>query len=201
VNADEIKIVIPAAGKSARFGDQNKLLKPVGERSVLASTIEMALSVGASEVIVVLGHEADQVFDEIRQFSVRCVVNPEYAEGMASSIRFGVAAAGPMPAVMIWPGDMPRIQVSSARTLIAYARPDRIVVPSYRSQPGHPVLFGNDFIPELLEIGGTGGARGILSAHPEQVVRVELEDSGIAFDIDRPGDLDSWIRQSREANE
>jgi molybdenum cofactor cytidylyltransferase len=89
-------------------------------------------------------------------------------------------------AVAIFLGDMPWITAASIDRLIAAAAADRIVLPEFNGQPGHPVIFGRRFWPELLLVTGDTGARSVLQAHPEAVQRVKVDDPGVLQDVDTP---------------
>ena len=179
------------------MGAANKLLSPLGHDTVLATTIRTAVdairNATDSEVIVVTGHEQEQVRDVVRNASVagsvRYVHNPDYALGMGSSIR-----TGPGAAVMVWPGDMPFITAETVRAVLdamkTCADPDGAIVrPSYLGEAGHPVLFGAAWKAALRSMNPARGARSIIDAHPDVVLDVPVNDPGILKDIDTPEDL------------
>ncbi|MCY1416216.1 Purine catabolism protein PucB [compost metagenome] len=86
----------------------------------------------------------------------------------------------------IFLGDMPWIGADSLRCLLAQAAPDSIVVPTFAGQPGHPVLFGRSFWPELQLLRGDSGAREVIRANPQAVRRVAVSDPAILRDVDTP---------------
>ncbi|CAM4004801.1 nucleotidyltransferase family protein [Bordetella muralis] len=83
--------------------------------------------------------------------------------------------------------DMPWLRAGTLQRLLAYAARDRIVVPVYRGQRGHPVIFGTQFLPELAGLGGDTGARALLVRHG--ALEIECDDAGILRDVDVPADL------------
>lgn len=128
--------------------------------------------------------------DEIEALGVpecaQIVRSASAVQGMGHSLASGMRAVGQTSAdaVAIFLGDMPWIDADNLRSLLAVASPERILVPTYGGQPGHPVIFGREFWPELLQLTGDAGAKAVLQAHPQALRRIELNDPGILRDID-----------------
>ena len=125
--------------------------------------------------------------------SVRVVENPEHASGMASSIRAGVAASPNATAWLIAFADMPSVAGSTVDAVAAaVARGERgFVVPIHGGRRGHPVALAARYREELLGLTGDVGARAILRAHPDDVLRLAVDDPGIQEDVDTVEDLDA----------
>ena len=87
----------------------------------------------------------------------------------------------------IFLGDMPWLSADSLGYLLAMASPNHIVVPTFQGQPGHPVIFGRKFWPDLQGLSGDVGAKPVLQAYPQAIRHLPLNDPGILRDIDTPG--------------
>ena len=197
-----IAALILAAGSSSRMGaGRHKLLLPLGDRPVLAHTIEATLASQARPIVVVLGHQIAQVRDQISPYldhpDVFSIENTDYLQGMSTSLRAGIQAlidrestAGPaahsLAGVLIVLGDQPLMTARILDTLIAskHATGKRILIPFYNGERGNPVLFDASLFPELLEITGDGGARSVIERHRSEVARIELGASMASYDVD-----------------
>lgn len=190
-----VAAIVLAAGQSRRMGRRNKLLAEVDGRPMVARTVAAVLASRASGVTVVLGHQAEKVRAALTGFDVKFVDNPEYAEGLSTSLRRGLAA---LPAetegALICLGDMPRIPSEEIDRLIASFDPAAgraICVPTHRGKRGNPVLLGQRFFAEIQEISGDVGARQLIGAYPELVHEVEMDSDAVLIDIDTPEALAS----------
>jgi molybdenum cofactor cytidylyltransferase len=151
----------------------------------------------ADPVIVVTGHEAENVRAALGDRPVVLAHNPDYASGLSSSLAVGLAAL-PEDAegVVIGLGDMPRITAAQIDRLIAVFNPIEgraICVPTVRGKRGNPVLFATRFMPEMRTIGGDVGARHLIGEHVEEVVEIELDDDAALLDIDTPEALAALV--------
>ncbi len=181
--------VVLAAGTSSRLAGRLKQLLPLGGRPITQHVIDAALAAGLDDVVVVLGHKAEEVRAglELRP-PARAVVNPDYASGQSSSLRTGLRALGDdIGAALILLGDQPAIRLEAIRTVMrVYERTGGPVVrASYSGQAGHPVLFDRSVWAELEKLEGDRGARDLLAGDRDWVVDADL--SG-----EPPSDLDSW---------
>ncbi len=180
--------IVLAAGTSSRMGEENKLLLPFRESTVLENVVEVVCASSIEDVIVVTGHQDRQIRDALSSHRVRIAYNPEFEDGLSTSIRRGVLASVPeTDSFMICMGDMPFITELTIRRLIELsdaAELPSIVVTTFEGRRGHPVVFDSVFRPELMKLQGDAGAKSILEAHPEAVVEVEVRDSHVLEDID-----------------
>jgi molybdenum cofactor cytidylyltransferase len=155
---------------------------------------EALVSSGLTEVWAVLGCEGSGVRRALGGLVTRFVDNPDYATGMASSIVAGVSVLRPeFTAVVIALADMPRIssQVVSALVQGFEGEEKGIVVPTYRTRRGHPVLFDlKRYRSRLLALSGDEGARSILAAHADDVLELPVNDAGVLADVDTPADYE-----------
>jgi len=188
-----VAAVILAAGRSTRMAPRNKLLETIGGRPVIARVAEVALASAARPVVVVTGFEAGRMAEALRGLDFTCVHNPDFAAGLSSSLRAGLAA---LPAdcdgALILLGDMPFVEAGDLAALIgAFAAKDRnsICVLARDGRIGNPVLWGRAYFPEMMRLSGDCGAKRLLEVHRECVREVEAVSDGIFVDIDTPPDL------------
>jgi molybdenum cofactor cytidylyltransferase len=188
----QVAAIVLAAGQSRRMGPDNKLLAPIDGRPMITHVVDAMLASRASPVIVVTGHEAERVRAALGDRKVEWRHNPDYAEGLSTSLRAGLDALPEVEGVLIALGDMPRIKEGQIDRLIAAFNPTEgraICVPTVRGKRGNPVLFATRFLPEMREIGGDVGARHLIGAHAEEVVEIEMDDDAALLDIDTPDAL------------
>ncbi len=184
-----LSAIVPAAGMSTRLG-RNKLLLPFKGRPLIAHAVDTLMASDVDEIIVVLGHEADQVRGAIASKGVRFVENPDYRLGLSTSVRAGFAAVPDQTtAIMICLADQPLLEPSEVDFLIhALAEAGKanksIVVPFFRGQSGNPVLVKATYKALLLAITGDTGCRRVIKQNPDQVLTVEMETDHVVRDID-----------------
>ncbi|WP_394560089.1 NTP transferase domain-containing protein [Aquipseudomonas alcaligenes] len=182
--------LVLAAGFATRFGsDKRRALLKNG--STLLDSSLATVNVYLPSTWVVLRPSDDA--DTLGIAPLLNIVRSESAElGLGHSLASGIEAitrSSDADAVAIFLGDMPWIAGDSLEQLFAVAASDRIVQPVYDGQPGHPVVFGRQFWPELLQLCGDEGARSVLQAHPEAVRRIKVDDPGVIQDVDTPDAL------------
>ncbi len=190
-----VSAVVLAGGASKRMGKTNKLLAAVDGTALVRQVAAVAVESGAAEVIVVTGHEADLVRQALSGFDVRFVHNPNYPEGLSTSLRAGIGAVlEDHSGCVVLLGDMPRVSAAIVNALIEQFHAEHdgsICQPVFDGRPGNPVLWPRAFFPEILDIWGDNGARQLIERYADRVTRVEVADAGIHFDIDTPDDLNS----------
>lgn len=189
-----VTAILLAAGSARRFGSE-KLFAPYLGRPLYEHALEaLVSSPGVGETLVIVRPDFPLPPERPR---VRFVVNPDHAEGMASSLRAGVrAASAESTAYLIALADMPAVSVNLIAVLIALHRTSGacVAVPRYEGRRGHPVLIDAGLREALLALSGDVGAREIIAAHPEWVAYVNTDDAGVVFDVDEPADLASGGR-------
>ncbi|HEY0418589.1 MAG TPA: NTP transferase domain-containing protein, partial [Acetobacteraceae bacterium] len=200
-----IAAVVLAAGTSSRMGPQNKLLLPDRSgRAMVARVVDNALSSAARPILVVTGHQADQVRAAIGGRPVSFVPAPDYAQGLAASLKAGVAALpAEARAAVVCLGDMPLVAGRVIDRLIAAYDPDEgrsIVVPTHGGRFGNPVLWDRRFFAEILALVGDTGARSLLQRHAELVAEVEIGEDSVLRDFDTPESLASLPGRMRAAD-
>jgi len=178
-----------AAGAGRRFGMPKALVAWHG-RLFVERAADVLRQAGSEPVVVVLGASAGEVRARAELGDARLVDNPDWASGMGSSLRAGLAAlAGTRtPAVLVLPVDVPGVTPAAVRRLGELATPEALARATYRGQPGHPVLIGRDHWAGVAEQAlGDAGARDYLRSHP--VLDVPCDDVATGEDVDRPEDL------------
>jgi len=193
-----VAAVILVAGRSTRMGGPNKLLAELGGRPLVRIVTEQALASKARGVIVVTGHQADEVQKALRGLKVTFVHNPDFAEGLAGSVKAGIAAVpADADGAVICLGDMPLISAQLIDRLIEAFAPDRgnlITVPVSDGRRGNPVLWSRRFFNELMTLEGDIGARHLIARHGEAVAEVPVDGHGAFLDIDTPQALEAARR-------
>ena len=181
--------LVLAAGQGSRFGSDKRRALLADGRSLLQHSVERALAV-FDDVRVVL-RAGERAADLGLPTGCRIVVSPEAGLGMGHSLAAGAASLDDCAAeaVAIVLGDMPWIQPKTFNCLIEAASAPAIVVPRYREQNGHPVLFGRHYWHELTLLAGDEGARSVLQRHQQQLLVVEVNDAGVLRDVDTPAVL------------
>jgi molybdenum cofactor cytidylyltransferase len=185
----KIGAVVLAAGKSSRMGD-NKLLLDFHGMPLICHTVDHLLALKLPEVVVVLGHQAQQVRQALAGRAVRFVTAEDYATGMSASLKAGLAALpASLDAAMILLGDMPLVSPVLLRRLIAAYNPlegRSIVLPVHNGKRGNPVLWDRRFFKDMQKLAGDVGARHLIGEHADQVTEIAVEDSAVLQDIDTP---------------
>lgn len=189
-----IAVIVLAAGKSSRSTPENKLLTLAQDgRTMIAQTVDHAVASGAGAVIVVTGHQAERIRNALSEKPVSFVHASDFAEGIAASLRGGIAALeSHIEAALICLGDMPLVEPSMMRHIIAAYDPGQgreIILPTYQDQRGNPVLWGRRFFPELLKLTGDSGGRGILPRHKRFITEIPVGSEGVRLDFDTPDEL------------
>ena len=183
--------LVLAAGRSSRMAPLNKLLEPVGGEKMVRRAAATALAGGATPVIVVTGHEAAAVADVLRGLDVTIVANPDYADGLSTSLRAGLQALPQgIDGALILLGDMPEIETSVLAALIAaFTGPAAICAPVRRGRRGNPVLWGSVYFAEMMQLTGDSGAKPLMARHATHLIEIEVATDSIFEDVDAPEDL------------
>jgi molybdenum cofactor cytidylyltransferase len=187
-----VAAVILAAGGSRRLG-RPKQLEPWGNTNLLGHVVARTNEFPVEEIWIVVGHEADRILEETDLGGAGIVENPEWEEGIASSIRVGLDALTRLSKceqALIVIGDQPTVPVEVVDELLAsHARSDRPVsVPKYRYTSGNPVLVDRLLWPRLMSLEGDQGAGRLWQAHPEWVNEVWFSETA-PRDVDTERDV------------
>jgi len=193
VKTDRLRFgaVILAAGASTRMGKPKQLL-PLDGHPLLLRAVEAALASPAWPVVVVLGAHAEKIRPLFARLPVLVAENPAWAEGMASSLRTGIATlqqfSRSLDAALVALCDQPAFSADVIAQLLAAQRATgrSIVAARYGGRNGAPALFLREHFPALAALTGEEGARALLNAAPERVASVDLP--ALALDLDTPAD-------------
>jgi molybdenum cofactor cytidylyltransferase len=190
-----VAAIILAAGKSTRMGEAKQLLR-LGESTVLGQTIENVRRSAVNEIVLVLGASAEAIRRRLPASllqDLKVVVNTQYEQGMASSLRAGLSALDPqIDAALIVLADQPFVRPETLDQLGREHRQTKaqMVIPSYRGRRGNPVLIDRSLFPQVMALEGDTGCRAIFSSHTESTVNLEVEDEGIVLDLDNQEDYE-----------
>jgi molybdenum cofactor cytidylyltransferase len=190
--------IVPAAGMSVRMG-QNKLLLTFRGKPLIAHAVDTLLASAVDEVIVVLGHDADKVREKLGGKRVMFVENPDYRDGLSTSVRAGIGAVSARAgAIMIYLADQPLLQPAEVNSLIGALAEARkanknIVVPFFRGQRGNPVILDSAYKKAILDVAGDIGCRRVIKRNPDQVFAVEMETDHAVRDVDTLEDYERLV--------
>jgi len=188
-----IAALVLAAGGSSRLGAPKQLLQ-WGDTTLLGHVLDTLRELPFDEVFVVIGANGEAILDQVDLTGTIVIENPEWEEGMASSLRVGLDAVlrlSRADAVGIFLGDQPDISEEVVIGLIEARRSTKrqAIVPKYRYVWGNPVVVERSLWPRLMSLEGDEGAKRLLQAHPDWVHEVWFEQRP-PRDIDTRADFD-----------
>jgi len=182
--------LVLAAGRSTRMGGPNKLLEEINGRALVRIATEQLLASQAKPVVVVTGHQRERVERTLAGLPVKFVHNPDFADGLSTSLKAGIKAVPPeVDGAIVTLGDMPQVSGKLIDRLIAAFDPARgalVVVPTLDGKRGNPVLWSRRFFGDLMALDGDVGARHLIGAYQEAVAEVPVEDAAALTDVDTP---------------
>lgn len=180
-----IAAIILAAGRSRRMGKFKPLL-PFGNQTVIESCVGNLRAAGVAEIVVVLGHRAEDISEKLNSASVEFVTNPNPDSEMSASIELGVDALTDIArAVLITPADHPAIHPETIRFLIEKWRGGaKLIQPDFAGKGGHPVLIDLSYRDELKRLDPDAGLRGFFNKHRAEVLRLPVDSPFVARDMD-----------------
>lgn len=191
-----------AAGAGRRYGRPKALVEVHGRLLVERAVATLAAG-GCDPVTVVLGADAELVAVRADLAGATVVVNPEWAGGMGSSLRAGLAALAPTPAVaaLVLLVDMPGITPEAVRRLVGLAAPQVLAMAGYQTGRGHPVLLGRaHWAGVAASAVGDVGARPYLRERAEQIRVVPVADVADGGDIDTEADRARFLAAGEAAS-
>jgi len=195
-----VSAVVLAAGMSTRMG-RNKLLLRFRDKPLVFHALDTLLASTVGEIIVVLGHESEKVWGQLEAYAgqvpigahrgrVRLVENPDYRDGLSTSVRTGVQAVSPeAEAIMIYLADQPLLEPGDVDRIIAAfasakAENKTIVVPFFKGERGNPVILDASLRDSILGIAGDVGCKGVIKRYPEKIYAIEMENDHVVRDVD-----------------
>jgi molybdenum cofactor cytidylyltransferase len=195
-----VSAVVLAAGMSTRMG-RNKLLLTFRDKPLVVHAVDTLIASKAGEIIVVLGHESEKVWDRLEDYvgqvsnrgqrrRVLLVKNPDYRDGLSTSVRTGVQAVSPeAEAIMVYLADQPLLEAGDVDRIIeafaaAKAENKMIVVPFFEGERGNPVILDGSLRDSILGIVGDVGCKGVIKRYHEKVYAIEMENDRVVRDVD-----------------
>jgi molybdenum cofactor cytidylyltransferase len=198
-----VAAIVLAAGRSTRMGGPNKLLAEIGGKPLVRIAAEQALASRARPVVVVTGHQRDQVEAALKGLAVKIVHNPDFAEGLSTSLKVGIAALpADVDGTIVCLGDMPQVDAALIDRLVGAFDPEKgalVVVPTIAGKRGNPVVWSRRFFGDLAKLDGDVGARHLIGSYPEAVVEVPLTGHAALVDVDTPDALRAVKAEIEEA--
>jgi molybdenum cofactor cytidylyltransferase len=180
--------IVLAAGASTRLGT-NKLFIEIEGESLLRRAVRRVAGAGLDPVVVVLGHEAERARGELSGLNVVPVVNPDYMQGVNSSVRAGIAAASHAAAAVIVLADMPFVTQEMIATLVDRYRTSSVplVISDYDGVNAPPMLYDRSLFAELGSMQGEGCGRQVVKRHRAEALAVSWPADALT-DLDVPDD-------------
>ena len=198
--------VILAAGNSTRMGNDNKLLRNIGDAPLIRNTAIEMLKSDLDSCSIVLGYQSDKVADVIKDLNVNLILNPLWKEGQASSLRAAINTLDSTYSdLLIMLGDLPGIKSSHINSIIEEHlltdnRKSKITIPSFKGQKGNPVIWGRSFFHDLSNLEGDVGGRTLFSEHPAAINILEMNDPWVVKDADTPEDFENFSKYKKQGN-
>ena len=189
--------ILLAAGLSSRMGEPKQLLR-FGESTIVETVADSMLGAKFDEVIVVVGHCAAQIQEQLGTRPVRIVFNADYSEGMLTSAQAGIQALQGSDAFALMLVDQPFItSVLIDQVVDAYVQTDKgIALPSYNYKRGHPVIFHQRYAREILALDAeSGGVRTLFKKFGDDIHYVTVDTNRVLRDIDYREDYERALRE------
>ena len=197
-----IAAVVLSAGESSRMGKPKALL-PVQGVPFIERIVLSLKSTKVGKIILVLGHNADELIPKISHLPATVLINREYKKGQLSSLLLGIRQlksgedAKTVDGVLVHLVDHPFINPPLVDHMIDcfYETKKLIIVPRFKGKRGHPVIFSSRLFSELLETPLEQGAKAVVHAHREETLEIETDDEGVTIDIDTPEEYRQYVRR------
>jgi molybdenum cofactor cytidylyltransferase len=182
--------VVLSAGESSRMG-RPKALLPIGEQNFIERIVAALKQTQAGRIVVVLGHNADEMRRQIEHLPIEIVVNRHYKNGQLSSLQSAIRSIDKdddCDGLLVHLVDHPYIDSRLVDLMIQRFCETKklIVVPRHHGKRGHPVIFSRELFGELLAAPIDEGAKAVVMAHATETLEIDTEDEGITLDIDTP---------------
>jgi molybdenum cofactor cytidylyltransferase len=197
-----IVAVVLSAGESSRMG-RPKALLPVDGVRFIEKIVATLKSTRVGEIIVVLGHNAEEMRQKINDLPVTIVVNPNYKQGQLSSLIAAINTiqsskrSESVDGILVHLVDHPYINPDLVNSMIDRFHETKklIVVPRYQGRRGHPVIFSSALFAALLAAPLDQGAKAVVQAHRGDTLEIDTEDEGVTIDIDTPEEYRQHVKE------
>ena len=194
-----IAAIILAAGLSERMGRFKPLL-PLGPQRVVERVVRLFQGAGLEEILVVVGQRAPDVRQAVSPLQVHCVENPDFRDGMFTSVLTGIRALPPhCRAFFVHPVDIPLVRTQTVKRLISAFNDASaaVVYPSFDGKRGHPPLIQSSLATRILKWDGTGGLQGFLQGCDAGSFELAVADEAVMMDLDTPEDYRRMLSRLR----
>ena len=179
-----------------------KALLPVDGVRFIEKIVSALESTDVENIIVVLGHNAEEMRQKISDLPVTILVNHDYKQGQLSSLQVAIrhlesnSEGSPVDGILVHLVDHPYISATLVDLMIDrfYETKKLIVVPRFQGRRGHPVIFAHALFPELLAAGTDQGAKPVVHAHRDDTLEIDTEDEGVLIDIDTPEEYRQHVK-------
>ncbi|MCH8815257.1 MAG: nucleotidyltransferase family protein [Chloroflexi bacterium] len=191
-----IAAILLAAGRSARMGTPKPLLVWQGQ-TLVEYQCQQLKGLPVDQLVVVLGHRADDVRPLVNRIGDFCVINELYDEGRASSVRVGAAAVSEETAiVLVLNVDQPRPVAMMQRLLDEHRKSDTLItVPTHKGERGHPAIFAGSLLPAMRDVREeTQGLRDVVTSNERHVLEVEFASSVVLLDLNKPDQYETALK-------
>jgi len=198
-----IAAVVLAAGESSRMG-RPKALLPIDGVRFIEKIVSSFQSTKVGKILVVLGHNAEEMRQKIADLPVLIVVNNEYKKGQLSSLVAAIRdiqsrqSSAELDGILVHLVDHPYVNPILVDVMIDrfYESKKLIVVPRYHGRRGHPVIFSRSLFSELQDTPLDQGAKAVFHAHQKDTLEIDTEDEGVTIDIDTPEEYRQFVKES-----
>ena len=185
-----IAAVVLSAGESSRMG-RPKALLPIDGQTFIERIVAALKQTCVGNIIVVLGHKADEMRPRIEHLPVEILINSDYKLGQLSSLQVAVRhleKIADCDGMLVHLVDHPYIDPALVATMVDrfYQSGKLLVVPRHGGKRGHPVIFSRTLFGELLAAPMDQGAKAVVNAHRDDTLEIDSKDEGITVDIDTP---------------
>lgn len=194
--SNKTSAVILAAGSSSRLGRPKQLVR-FRKKTLLQHVIDIVTPFEFSSSVLVLGAYSDDILNVVSTETINVVINEDWPEGIASSIRAGIEESlklnPQLENIMFLLSDQPFVSTQLIEELIKrHAETDqKITASSYNDNVGVPAIFPKFFFPKLKKLKGDRGAKKIIVQHPEEVTILHFELGHL--DVDTPEDYEALL--------
>jgi molybdenum cofactor cytidylyltransferase len=197
---ENIAAIILAAGYSSRMGDFKPLLQ-LGDYKAIEHAVRCFQQAGIGDVQVVTGYRAAEVAAVVKPMGAGVVCNPDFDQGMFTSIQAGVRELAPgTQAFFLLPVDIPLVNHKTIEKIINYSHVYQygIIYPVFQGKRGHPPLISTGYKDEILQGAAQGGLRGILTLHEHDAFNIEVDDETVLLDMDTPSDYQYLLNYQQQ---
>ena len=193
-----ISAIILAAGESKRMGKINKLLLPLGEKTMVEHIVASFVASNADEIIVVLGHESEKIRSVLQTYPIKLIENLDYRQGMTTSIKSGIRGSSTnVSGYLICLSDLALLSPAEINYVI-----DRFLVntdptipiiatPVFEGRRGHPIIYSTHFRDEILSHPHMNGGKQIIQDNADKILKIEMRTDHIYADIDDLNDYET----------